>query len=234
MEKFLLRFNCIKVVCRSFIFDNKAVKSLKAEVVSETVPNPTSFQVVAGFVWQQIMAATSDKQSAPTILAFGANVRAKTSPPLPKAAVGNATASLLVVAEKWDEQLPYYVKQIHATLSTVSEKVKTMQSKETAETLLAARNTRLQGFGNAKKATCYAHLSSWSKLGLYDVDFGFGKPTKVIPIGPIHPFQRNSIKFLEYRDDSNGDGIEVWLVMEEKEMQILEAETNFLEYALPS
>ncbi|KAH9607461.1 hypothetical protein KSS87_019358 [Heliosperma pusillum] len=230
MAKILLRFNSIKVVCKSFKFDNKTTKLLKAKAVSETVPNPTSFQVVAGFVWQQMMAATS----TPTILSFGANIRAKTNPPLPKSAVGNAIATLHVCAGKWDEQLPYYVKQIHATLSTVSEKVKTMQGKEAAETLLEAKESGLQAFHNAKKAPSFAHLSSWSKFGFYDVDFGFGKPTKVILIGNIYPCLRNCINFLDYKDDSNGDGIEVWLFLEEKEMQILEAETKFLEYASSS
>ncbi|XP_074266121.1 vinorine synthase-like [Silene latifolia] len=96
----------IKVVAKSFKFNNVDIKKLKVEGTSETVPNPTSFAVVVGFVWKHVIKAilsndnddnTSDddpQAAIPTALTFGANLRSRTRPPLSMQSMGNIVACL--------------------------------------------------------------------------------------------------------------------------------------------
>ncbi|KAL9242751.1 hypothetical protein vseg_016720 [Gypsophila vaccaria] len=222
----------IKVVGNNFIFTRPVIAKLKSLAASDTLPNPTGFEAVAGFVWQHVVSAskakTEDDDSAPppppTILSFSANIRTRTNPPLPKESMGNLIVDVHACSENCFE-LTNYATEIHNAIQTVAEKVKRMEGEDGAKAFQAEREAGHKGYVKDNNATKY-NLSSWCKLGFDGVDFGFGKPSKVIPVGMMHPFLRNTMGFLDY-SDSNGDGIEVWLFLDDKEMQNLESNAEF-------
>ncbi|XP_074303985.1 vinorine synthase-like [Silene latifolia] len=92
----------IKVLVKSFKFNNDVINKLKAKVVSETVPNPSNFEAVVGFVWMHAMGAIfrnnnediAPPQPIPTVLSFIISLQSRTTPPLPNQTMGNIIASI--------------------------------------------------------------------------------------------------------------------------------------------
>ncbi|KAJ7957624.1 vinorine synthase-like [Quillaja saponaria] len=68
-------------------------------------------------------------------------------------------------------------------------------------------------------------FSSWCRLPLYEIEFGWGKPIWVSTIGCEY---KNSIVLMDTR---NGDGIEAFVSLEEKDMAIFECDKEILSYA---
>ncbi|XP_074313045.1 vinorine synthase-like isoform X3 [Silene latifolia] len=219
----------ITVVGKSFVFNNEAIKKLKDKVVTSenNKRNPTSFEAVTGFIWHHIFAAActaasvSNSDSGPSELWFMSNIRPRISPPLPKASIGNL------------------IKPVHARIDTLGDISKHSTAiheaiEEMNENLL--ENLREKScFGNGGYKFGSYTFTSWCKLGLSEVDFGFGKPNRVIPVGLVHPLMRNFILMVDNSDRSGGiDGIEAFLFLEENEMQILESNSQFLVFASPN
>ncbi|EYU17496.1 hypothetical protein MIMGU_mgv1a025046mg, partial [Erythranthe guttata] len=71
-------------------------------------------------------------------------------------------------------------------------------------------------------------ITSWCNLGLYDVDFGWGKPVWVTSIDASGPFFMNLAILVDMR---YGDGIEAWVTLDEQEMDILEHNQEFATFA---
>ncbi|XP_074303984.1 vinorine synthase-like [Silene latifolia] len=237
----------IKVVAKSFKFNNVDIKKLKVEATSETVPNPTSFAVVVGFVWKHVIEAvlsnnnddnTSDDPQAaiPTALTFGANLRSRTRPPLSMQSMGNIVTCLHARLDYEDGimddlKLEKIVRVIHATAKTVDKKLEILQDENGGETFVAERKTAFKG--SVKDKTCTLSVISWCKLGFNEIDFGFGLPDQVIPVGITYPFLRNTLMLVDYTD-SHGHGIEVFVCLEDKYMPFLEADSQFMAFATRS
>ncbi|KAK9667939.1 hypothetical protein RND81_13G022100 [Saponaria officinalis] len=212
----------IKVVAKSFTFDKIAINKLKVEATSVEVPNPTSFEVVAGFVWKNVMS-----DNGRSVLSFSGNIRARANPPLPREAMGNLIVGAYSSVGQCDNFIDL-VKEIHYEVLKLDQKVENLKGINGLDFFLKYREC-----GPISQGTTMYNLSSWCKLGLNRVDFGFGQPTKIIPYGMVNPLLRNSIILVDY-SDHNGDGIEVWLFLEESEMQNLESNSKYLDFASPS
>ncbi|XP_074313027.1 vinorine synthase-like isoform X2 [Silene latifolia] len=219
----------ITVVGKSFVFNNVSIKKLKNKAVTSenNKRNPTSFEAVTGFIWHHIFAAACtaaslpNPDSGPSELWFMSNIRPRISPPLPKASIGNL------------------IKPVHARIDTLCDVSKHATAiheaiAEMNENLLENLREK-NSFGNGGYKFGSYVVTSWCKLGLNEVDFGFGKPNRVIPVGLVHPLMRNFILMVDNSDRSGGiDGIEVFFFLEESEMQILESNSQFLVFASPN
>ncbi|KAH9621125.1 hypothetical protein KSS87_015379 [Heliosperma pusillum] len=217
----------ITVVGKSFVFNNVAVKMIKDKATSnKNLTNPTSFEAITGFIWHHIFAAACtaasvhNSDSGPTELLFSANMRPRMSPPLPKASIGN----LIKTVHAWVDtfcDIPKLATAIHEAIAEVN--------KNLLENLPEKSSMANRGY----KFGSYT-LTNWCKLGLNEVDFGFGKPNRVIPVGLVHPVMRNFVLMVDHSELSGIDGIEVCLFLEEKEMQILESNSQFRVFASPN
>ncbi|XP_074293808.1 vinorine synthase-like [Silene latifolia] len=225
------------VLARCFKITKNAITSLKATAASGAVPGPTSFEAVAGFVWENVMVAAcmARDQSTPkdTVLSMSMNMRPRTNPPLPNESMGNCTTIVQAKAKMLETTLKELVGKIHDVILKAKPKIEKFQGENGIEeiSLDIKETTRIIMHENSR----VYHLSSWCKLGLNEADFGFGKPTWIIPTDANPPPSlRNSILFTDYSDSSGDDGIEVWLFLEEKEMHFLESCKGFLDYAFPN
>ena len=67
--------------------------------------------------------------------------------------------------------------------------------------------------------------SSWTRFGLYEMDFGWGKPVWV-SIGSIM-----FLNFVVLTDARDGEGIEAWVTLKEDEMGSFELDEELLDFA---
>ncbi|XP_010672438.2 stemmadenine O-acetyltransferase [Beta vulgaris subsp. vulgaris] len=224
------------IIAKSFIFTSVALNKLKAKAASELVPTPTSFEALAAFVWEQ--AALASGKVKHTKLTFTVNMRQRMIPPLPKESIGNLLTNVHSQVDDFrSSNLQELVKEIHSELYKLNHRITTVyQGENGAEILMEEMKVETQRvMGCNGRGSGLYRLSSWCKLGLNEADFGFGKLLHIIPFdGSVPSINKNLIFFTDYSHPSNGDGIEAWLFLEEKEMQVLESNPRFLAFAAPS
>ncbi|KAL9232852.1 hypothetical protein vseg_007916 [Gypsophila vaccaria] len=224
---------------KRFVFKKGCVSELKATAESEKVPRPSRFMAVAGFIWEQAFRASQEavvamQEGEPndTILQVTLDMRSRINPPLKKSAMGNLATIAIARAEK-RATLPDFVAEINDSISNLNNNIKEYKGEKGVEGVRENWNKLMQ-VSSVYKDKSYK-LVSWCRLGFNDLDFGFGKPVLVVPTdGKISPLQRNVIILNDYSGGvDDGDGIEAWLFLEEKEMHILECNPEFLAFASP-
>ncbi|GJU10676.1 chloramphenicol acetyltransferase-like domain-containing protein [Tanacetum coccineum] len=65
--------------------------------------------------------------------------------------------------------------------------------------------------------------TSWCSFPIYDVDFGWGKPYWASGIG-------STIEMVTLMDGKDGDGIEAWVSLKEKDMKLFEQDLDILAF----
>ncbi|XP_074274272.1 stemmadenine O-acetyltransferase-like [Silene latifolia] len=225
------------VLVKSFRFTKTAINDLKVMAGTEVHPNPTSFETVMGFVWESVVAAGCSALMAEyesvmktTSLLVAINMRPRANPPLPRNSMGNCVIEE-VGNSKTQGTFPELVGEIHSTICKAKSTIEAFQGVNAVEEIREDRMAKIQILLEGNPSTY--HVSSLSNLGLNEADFGFGKPNWIIPTdGKMSMMDRNYIFLTDYYD-LNGEGIEVWLFLEEKEMQVLETNPRFLKFASP-
>ncbi|XP_074318611.1 stemmadenine O-acetyltransferase-like [Silene latifolia] len=217
-------------VAKSFIFKYSAISQLKANAVSDKVPKPTGFQAIAGFIWEQALSVSKTDTNSGSVLHVTLDIRPRVNPPLPTESIGNL--AVIAVARAENDSLPDLVAGINSAVLEMKEEMKGYQGEDGVEGVMENWSKVINTLVEYKDRAY--RLISWSRLGFSDLDFGFGRPVKMIPTdGRMSPFHRNMIILNDYRGE-DGDGIEAWLFLEDKEMQILESNPHFLAFASPS
>lgn len=74
-------------------------------------------------------------------------------------------------------------------------------------------------------------FTSWCKFGLYDIDFGWGKP---ISLSGYVTGNSELVygSFESLMDTRYGDGIEAWVILDEKHVLAFEENENLQNYIL--
>ncbi|XP_074293708.1 stemmadenine O-acetyltransferase-like [Silene latifolia] len=222
----------LKIVVKGFTFSNVALTKLKAMAASKHVPNPTRFESVLGFIWEQCLAAESVvyKHTELPVLIFAADIRKRFGPPLSENSIGNLLANPIAIS-KTGVRLPDLVAEIHDAILKVKDETVNEFKCGGAEAVLAHRG-KLRGYLAGCRKKTYL-VSSWIRNGLSEADFGLGKPSWIVfPVtdGEIIP-ARNFISLTDYNDPDGTNGTVAWIYLEEKEMQVLQCNQEFLTYA---
>ncbi|GMH23889.1 hypothetical protein Nepgr_025732 [Nepenthes gracilis] len=222
-------------ISKTFVFDGSAISNLKAKTMSKGIPSPTRIEVVSAFIWKQAMASLNKSSSIlgqgirrPSMLGFPVNIRTRMTPPIPRGCIGNLIVHMVAcckLAEE-EEELHKLVGIVHETISQVDGDIaKRINSLEAFHVV----DEFLREFSSGKRNTYF--FSSWCKIGMTEVDFGWGKPLWIGLLGwrPISE-QRNCITLI---DTTDGNGIEAQIILNEHEMAILEHDEEFLAFATP-
>lgn len=69
------------------------------------------------------------------------------------------------------------------------------------------------------------YCTSWSRVPIYETDFGWGKPSWVCVADMVY---KNTILLM---DTKCGDGIEAWVCMEVEDMAVLERNEELMAFA---
>ncbi|XP_009790301.2 akuammiline synthase 1-like [Nicotiana tabacum] len=211
-------------ISKIFVFDASTIVSLKAKAISDVVPVPTRVEVVSAVIWKCVMAATS---SGPTgrrssYLIQNVNMRKRFVPPMPKHCVGNVVA--VSVARKGENDccdLPTLVSCIRKGLLELSFKYKNKQERDEAIFAIPYDSMELTRAFRRREVDIY--LNSWCGYQFYDIDFGWGKSSWVSPIE-----RHKNVIFL--MDSKDGGGIDAWVCLKDKEMEVFEHELKLLAF----
>ncbi|GMP36437.1 hypothetical protein CsSME_00008572 [Camellia sinensis var. sinensis] len=106
---------------------------------------------------------------------------------------------------------------------------KLQQGDEGGDEILSNFVQELREICESKKNLNPYMFSSWCKLGFNEVDFGWGNPTWISSVGArVDSIHKNNICLIEVGLD---DKIETWLILDEREMAVLERDQEFLQFA---
>ncbi|XP_004292909.1 PREDICTED: vinorine synthase-like [Fragaria vesca subsp. vesca] len=233
-------------VTKRFVFDASAIATLKLNARMARKKPPTRVEVVSAFLWQCCMAASKEKHGIqrPSLLTHIVNLRSKLLNAMDDGrdsgsdlqySTGNllwmaAARSYIGDSDEDDEQqeqqnsvLPDLVSEVRNALSRIDAGfAKEIQGKQGKSLMIDS----LEGIMNSDGLDLdYYGFSSWCKFGWYEAaDFGWGKPAWVSSIGSSSaPHFMNLIILV---DTKSGDGIEAWVTLDQRQMTLLEANSD--------
>ncbi|KAI4389632.1 hypothetical protein MLD38_001838 [Melastoma candidum] len=221
-----------KCGCRRFVFDSEAIAQLKARVEAEAeskIERLSRIEVVSAVICKSFAKARGNKSIWASHLV---DLRKRAVPPLPDNSIGNFIwqASIVFKEEGKEEgMLASLVTRFREAMAKINgDFIKGLQGEDAATKLQHAvkeiRSTyevdRTENLG----------LTSWSGLGIYEVDFGWGKPAWITPAGPEEPGNRFlSVTILV--DTADQKGVEAWVKVGEEELQAMENDEDLRRYA---
>ncbi|XP_038725611.1 stemmadenine O-acetyltransferase-like [Tripterygium wilfordii] len=221
------------VVVRRFVFDGSVVADLKAKAMRSGVQNPTRAEVVFAFLLKCLMSALKAKSGGhqkAMLVTQAVNMRRKAVPAFSETSVGNFIWVAAMLCQVEETEWSSYVRQMREAMSPVNgELLKRLQGDGGLETLSKA--TKELGESLSKALSNGAEqigFNSFCNIGVYDADFGWGKPIWIPSFiwAVTRPFF--SIHFL---DTKHGSGIEAWLGLDEQFMNLLEQDRELLSLA---
>ncbi|OMP03082.1 Transferase [Corchorus capsularis] len=225
----LLKFG--KCVTKRFVFDSSAISTLKDKASSSSfVPNPTRVESVSAFIWICVTVASRKRYGSrrPSVLSHIVNFRGKKASSLPEHSIGNllwiATAECQAEANLELQSLVALLRK--SIMKTSGKFVEQLQGEKGYQKVRECLTELAEVHSNG--GADYFAFSSMCKVGIYEADFGWGKPLWVSP-GGIDGLVYQNLVFLN--ETRNGDGIEVWVTLDEQDMTILQYETEILSFA---
>ncbi|KAL7175027.1 hypothetical protein ACSBR2_028765 [Camellia fascicularis] len=219
--------NC---VTRRFVFDSSAISTLKSKAaIGSGVQYPSRVEVVTAFVWKSTMAISkaSSGFQKPSLLSHAVDLRRRMVPPLQEYSIGNLLWIPRTQCAVHDViELPSLVGKLRETIKKIDgDFVKRLQGGEGLS--MISENVKEMVDLCSGGPVDYYGFTSWSKFGIYETDFGFGKPVWVSSHKISGSMFMNLVHMLETRE---GDGIEVWITLDESEMNMLVGDQEFLAF----
>lgn len=209
------------MVRATFTLSRNQIDNLKSWVTeqSENQSPISTFVVTLAFIWvcliktlvqeSETEAREEDKDEVfHLMINVDCRNRLKYTEPIPQTYFGNCMAPGIVSVKKRDllDQ-----KSVLAASDAINARIKDMLSSD----LLGTAPTWGQGVRKWVMSRFPTSIAGAPKLGLYDMDFGLGKPCKM---EIVHIETGGSIAFSESRDGSNG--VEIGIALEKKKMDM--------------
>ncbi|PWA69315.1 transferase, Chloramphenicol acetyltransferase-like domain protein [Artemisia annua] len=204
-----------KCVTKRFRFDASALQALKAKA-NESV-SATRVAAVTSLIWK---CATSAARK----------LNGRFATPLPRNAIGNIIWCGVARCEpNHTLTLDSMVRHINAGVAKIDTKfVEQFKGEQAADKVID--EIKWLGAQMTSYDADYYSVSSMCNSGMYEADFGWGKPVWSC-FGYLNndvPLYTNAIMLL---DTSTGDGIEAWVTLSQDEMATLEGDPDLLLYA---
>ncbi|KAJ4719157.1 vinorine synthase-like [Melia azedarach] len=217
-----------KFLTKRFVFDATAIAKLKAEATSSSVQNPTRVEVVTALFAKCFMAALQPKPDTdkPFSLTHAINLRRKASPQFSEY-MGNFVWAPPVVCKDAEADLQGLVGQLKQGIAKVNgDFVNCLQGDEGLHNFVEAIKYEREICDGAVDKI---QFTSWCNFGLYDLDFGWGKPAWASTVG-----LNDSVTFyntIVLMDTRKGDGVEAWASLLEEDIAKLVLDKELLAFA---
>ncbi|KAM7505192.1 hypothetical protein LguiB_004096 [Lonicera macranthoides] len=235
IERSLLRSEGYAVI-RRFVFDGHTIKSLQDKARSEHVPNPTRVEAVSMFIWKHCMAASvvASGTHQPSVLSFLVDLRRRMVPPLSEYLLGNIVWKIMTCSQTQDEiDVDGLVTLFRAAMEENREVTVPKIQNNGGQVAVLNYFEELKEMCRDTNLILY-NISSWCRIGLNEVDFGWGKRVWVSQVGAKYLGLNCANSAMLLDGDAAGDNIELWLILDHREMAVLETDPEFLAFASPN
>ncbi|KAJ4713790.1 vinorine synthase-like [Melia azedarach] len=215
-----------RFVTQRFVFDAKAIAKLKAKASrSSFVQNPTRVEVVSAIFSKSFKSGNPHKPVL--LITHAVNLRKKSKPPMSEYSMGNIIWTANTSCTN-DEELGALVRQLReATMKYDGDFVNSLQGEKGFLNFCEVLKDEGEACSSASDRLIF---SSWCNFGLYEVDFGWGKPIWVSNVGIYGRIPKLS-NIIVLMDTRFRDGIEAWVKMVEEDVKILEFDEELLAFA---
>ncbi|KAI3836319.1 hypothetical protein MKW92_035774 [Papaver armeniacum] len=228
-----------KIVSKRFVFDALKITSVRDKLQILMHDNykycrPTRVEVVSALIWKA--ANMSTLTGSLSTVKLTVNYRKRMNPPLLDVSFGNLIG-LVTVATKittnkmsisWSNevevqevfnQLAEFVAQLRGEIN----KVKGAKSCIEKMFLRCVGDYEKTSAGPEREGLALL-MTSWCRFGLYDADFGWGKPIWVT----TDPFIGRNKNIIVMNDTKCGEGIEVWANFLEDDMATFQLHLSYI------
>ncbi|GMN63913.1 hypothetical protein TIFTF001_032986 [Ficus carica] len=215
-----------KCVTRRYVFDAKKIEALQSKAASESVKNPTRVEAVSGLIWKCAMEASRSNSGGflrQSVWCQNMNMRPRIVPPLAENVAGNLVGYFAAKIGEYEsdntdmkELVNKFRKGIKEAVENYGKRVDIEEVKRTLDEYgKLIKNAEIDNY----------NCTSWCKFPFYELDLGFGKPIWVSIASVAY---KNCVLLMDTRE---GDGIEVWLVLREVDMVLVEGNKELLAFA---
>lgn len=219
-----------KIVTKRFVFNEKSMSTLKAEVEDNAnVTKPTRVEVVISTIWKALISLSSTSKPRDSTLFLHLNLRGRTgitgTPPL-ASSCGNF---YLEVPARFKQDSNSEGAQLHDLVGSLRKSLRTSLTNcskiSSTDGLFSEVARHVNGIREDKASdeVDVWQLSSLCRFPFYEVDFGWGKPEWVTTGGlPVE------IIFL--LDTKCGTGIEAIINLHETDMVQFEKDPDIVAF----
>ncbi|KAL3834532.1 hypothetical protein ACJIZ3_009268 [Penstemon smallii] len=222
-----------KSATRRFVFSSSSIKELK-----EKAGASTRVMAVTGLIWKCAMAASKTQSTASntdpksSVLAMAINLRNKSSPPMPNYLIGNIFWSSVPIRWRPDDDLEmsFIVQRVKSAIAEINNSnfIEKMKGREWSLKVEEHIN-ELKKYYEDENAY-YVLVTGMCNGGIYEVDFGWGKPIWV-SYGNADTDIPLFSNFVLLMDTRVGNGVEAWVTLSEEDMNVLEKDPEILAFA---
>ncbi|KAI3745712.1 hypothetical protein L6452_08118 [Arctium lappa] len=218
-------------ITKRFVFDVDAISTLRAEATRNGVQNPTRVEVVSALIWKCAMAASKETCGfqKPSRFTLPVNLRKKLTSTLSKDLICNVLwVTTAECPADYETTFHGLVKKVRKCISKIDIKFVNKAQGDKGYIAMLESIKEMGEIGSEGTMDNYL-FTSWCKMGFYEIDFGWGKPSWVTGIvGHGYPVVMNIINLI---DTKCGEGIEAWVNLDEEEMEILQGNPELLAFA---
>ncbi|KAF8049596.1 hypothetical protein N665_2171s0001 [Sinapis alba] len=202
------------VVFATLVLSRGDVERLRERVKNESNPSQflhlSTFVISYAYVWTCLVKARGGNAERPVTFLFVADFRERLDPPLPATYFGNCMFPAGSYNSKTAADFAGEGGFV-AAVEILSGLVKGLSSRK-METVAEEFKISFDCLGVTSQ---FGSLAGSTRLGVYESDFGWGRPVKV----DVVSIEGNTISMAERRDESGG--IELGLCMKKADLDIV-------------
>jgi len=216
-----------KIAVKRFVFEGSAIAALRDKYSTDDTsieyPRPTRVEALTAFIYNRFLAATQPDPNKLYVLSHVSNVRKRLDPPLSENYFGNISVGTgFVISRDTEDAFHRVVIPLRDAMRKVDmDYVKSFQESGGGRSNFLVENAERLRKGEVAISLAFTSLC---RFPVYETDFGWGKPVWVASARLLY---KNLVGFFDMK---SGNGIEVWINLDEEDMAKFEVDKELLAY----
>ncbi|CAL1366094.1 unnamed protein product [Linum trigynum] len=232
----LTRAQSVPAAIRRFVFNASAIARLKEKCKPIGAADDYTIsrvQAVTALLCGSILRAfrARSDNSGTTLFVQPVNLRARADPPLPANSFGNLTMSVTVRLHGGggdeDTNLSSLARSMKESVSRIdAELIRRIRGEEGKDEFTkVAEEVEKEG----EDAERHVMVNSFSRLGYYEIDFGWGRPVWMACLCGEESGTA-AVNLVLLNDTRSGEGLEAWVLLGVDDMAVLESDGELLSF----